>query len=159
MGAGIPGTGMATLFYVVCAFVMPLRELVLTVQGRSSWARWRLVCRHLLIALAMASAAVATFRFLPRAVLPPDATLGGVSSLVVTVVLFFAYLLVANVLALLVPRRLPPVPQVLDLRDVPDPLLPPAPALVSIPTRLPPTEVDLERTVDLEPAEGGPARV
>jgi len=153
MGAGIPGTGMATLFYVACAFVMPLRELVLTLQGRSSWSRWRLVCRHLLIALAMASSAVATFWFLPRAVLPPDATLGGVSSLVVTIVLFFTYLLLANALALLVPRRLPPVPEVIDLRDAPEPLLPAASALARIPTQLRPTEPDLD------PTEGGEARV
>ena len=169
MGAGIPGTGMATLFYLICAFVMPLRELVLTVQGRSSWARWRLVCRHVLIALAMASSAVATFRYLPRAVLPPDATVGGVSSLLVTVVLFFAYLLVANVLALLVPRQLPPVPQVLDLRDAPEPVLPGAATIASIPTQLRPTqpepegdlEPDLEPDLDsdLEPTDGGPARV
>jgi hypothetical protein len=109
---------MATLFYLVSAFVMPLRELVLTLQGRSSWARWRLVCRHLLMALAMGGSALATFRFLPRAVLPPDVTLGGVPALLVTVVLFFAYLLLANVLALLVPRRPPAVPEVVDLRDV-----------------------------------------
>jgi hypothetical protein len=106
MGAGIPGTGMATLFYLVCAVLMPLRELVLTVQGRSSWARWRLVCRHLAFALAMAGAAVATFVYLPRAVLPPDVTIGGVSSLLVTVVLFVVYLVVANAVALLVPRTL-----------------------------------------------------
>ena len=169
MGAGIPGTGMATLFYVVCAFVMPLRELVLTLQGRSSWARWRLVCRHLLIALAMASSAVATFRFLPRAVLPPDATVGGVSSLLATVVLFFGYLLLANVLALLVPRQQPPVPQVLDLRDAPEPVPAEATTLASIPTQPHPTEPDLEPDLgpdletdletDLEPTDGGQARV
>src|SRR3954471_15009449 len=106
MGAGIPGTGMATLFYLVSALLMPLCELVRTVQGRSSWARWRLVCRHLAFALAMAGAAVATFLYLPRAVLPPDVTIGGVSSLLVTVLLFVAYLVVANLAALLVPRTL-----------------------------------------------------
>ena len=119
MGAGIPGTGMATLFYLVWAVLMPVRELVLTLQGRSSWARWRLVLRHVLLALAMGGSAVATFRFLPRAVLPPDLTIGGVSSLLVTVVLFVGYLVVANLVALLVPRKLQlPEPKVaIDLRD------------------------------------------
>ena len=79
MGAGIPGTGMATLFYILCAFAMPLRELLPTLQGRSSWARWRLVSRHLLIALAMTLAAFATIRYLPRLLLPPDVTIGGAS--------------------------------------------------------------------------------
>src|SRR3954451_22571881 len=117
MGAGIPGTGMATLFYLVSAVLMPVRELVLTSQGRSSWARWRLVCRHLAFALAMAGAAVATFVYLPRAVLPPDVTIGGVSSLLVTLVLFVVYLVVANLVALLVPRTL----------QLPEPKLEPRP--------------------------------
>ena len=129
MGAGIPGTGMATLFYLVCAVLMPLRELVLTLQGRSSWARWRLVCRHLVLAIAMGGSAVATFWFLPRAVLPPDLTIGGVSSLAVTVVLFVAYLVVANLVAVLVPRsvQLPapklPAPK-LPATQLPAPRLP-----------------------------------
>jgi hypothetical protein len=127
MGAGIPGTGMATLFYLVSAVLMPLRELVLTVQGRSSWARWRLVCRHLLLALAMGGSAVATFRYLPRAVLPPDLTVGGVSSLLVTVVLFVAYLVVTNVIALLTPRTLQlPQPKLPGLADREDTVVEPA---------------------------------
>ncbi len=40
MGAGIPGTGMATLFYIISVFLMPLREIVPTLRGQSSWARW-----------------------------------------------------------------------------------------------------------------------
>jgi hypothetical protein len=118
MGAGIPGTGMATLFYLVSALLMPLCELVRTVQGRSSWARWRLVCRHLAFALAMAGAAVATFLYLPRAVLPPDVTIGGVSSLLVTIVLFVTYLVAANVVALLVPRTVQlPEPKLVGLHE------------------------------------------
>ncbi len=102
MGAGIPGTGMATLFYVLSVFAMPLREIVPTVRGRSSWARWGLIARHLLIALAMTAAVYGTFRYLPGALLPPDATIGGVSALAVTVLLFVAYLVVVNLLASLV---------------------------------------------------------
>jgi hypothetical protein len=126
---------MATLFYLVSAVLMPLRELVLTVQGRSSWARWRLVCRHLLLALAMGGSAVATFRYLPRAVLPPDLTIGGVSSLLVTVVLFVAYLVVANVVALLTPRTLqlpqPKLPKLPDREDT-----------VGVPAEMDLTEID-----------------
>ena len=155
MGAGIPGTGMATLFYLVCAVLMPLRELVLTLQGRSSWARWRLVCRHLLLALAMGGSAVATFWFLPRAVLPPDLTIGGVSSLAVTVVLFVAYLVVANLVAVLVPRsvQLPtpklPTPK-LPATQLPATQLPATqlPATQLAGTQLLPTQLPTARAAD-----------
>lgn len=106
MGAGIPGTGMATLFYILSVFVMPLREIVRTVRGQSSWARWKLIARHLVIALAMTAAVYGTFRYLPGVLLPPDTTIGGVSALAVTGVLFVLYLTVVNLLALLIPGKL-----------------------------------------------------
>ncbi len=106
MGAGIPGTGMATLFYILSVFVMPLSESVRTVRGQSSWARWFLVVRHLAIAISMTAAVYGTFKYLPDALLPPDATLGGVSALAVTALLFIAYLVVVNLLASLVRGQL-----------------------------------------------------
>lgn len=106
MGAGIPGTGMATLFYILSVFVMPLSESVRTVRGQSSWARWFLIVRHLAIALTMMAAAYGTFKYLPDALLPPDATIGGVSALAVTALLFIAYLVVVNLLASLVRGQL-----------------------------------------------------
>ncbi|GAB3259751.1 hypothetical protein [Nocardioides dilutus] len=39
--AGLPGTGLGGLFYIVLAFWMPLAELPRTLRGRSSVARWR----------------------------------------------------------------------------------------------------------------------
>jgi hypothetical protein len=39
--AGLPGTGLGGLFYLLLAFWMPLAELPRTIQGRSSRARWR----------------------------------------------------------------------------------------------------------------------
>ena len=153
MGAGIPGTGMATLFYLISAVLMPLRELVLTLQGRSSWARWRLVCRHVLFASAMAGSVVATFRYLPRAVLPPDVTIGGVSSLLVTVVLFVVYLVVANVAALLVPGRLQlPQPAVVDLRDREEAPRPVPVAATVLPAPREPDDEAADPTASLEPA-------
>jgi hypothetical protein len=102
MGAGIPGTGMATLFYIISAVAMPLIEIVHTVRGRSSWARWGLIARHLVVALLMTAAAYGTLRLLPSAVLPPDATLGGLSPLLVTIALFASYLVIVNLAAVLV---------------------------------------------------------
>jgi hypothetical protein len=153
MGAGIPGTGMATLFYLVSAVVMPLRELVLTLQGRSSWARWRLVCRHVLFASAMAGSVVATFRYLPRAVLPPDVTIGGVSSLLVTAVLFVVYLVVANLAALLLPGRLQlPQPAVVDLRDREEVARPVPVAATVLPGPRAPDDETADPAESLEPA-------
>lgn len=40
MFAGLPGIGVGTLFYVVLAFAMPFTELIQTVRGQSSVARW-----------------------------------------------------------------------------------------------------------------------
>jgi hypothetical protein len=43
MFAGMPGIGVGTLFYVLIAIWMPIREIAVVAQGRSSWARWRLI--------------------------------------------------------------------------------------------------------------------
>jgi hypothetical protein len=146
---------MATLFYLVSAVLMPVRELVLTVQGRSSWARWRLVCRHLAFALAMAGTAVATFVVLPRAVLPPDVSIGGVSSLLVTVVLFVAYLVVANLAALLVPRTLQlPEPKLAAVPEPQDSAFDDSALDVELTGLvLADTEIDTAREIDLTAAE------
>jgi hypothetical protein len=50
MFAGLPGIGVGTLFYVLIAIWMPFRELAFVVQGRSSWARWRLIFTQLTFA-------------------------------------------------------------------------------------------------------------
>ena len=50
MFAGLPGIGVGTLFYVLIAIWMPLREIAFVVQGRSSLARWRLIGTQLLFA-------------------------------------------------------------------------------------------------------------
>jgi hypothetical protein len=50
MFAGLPGIGVGTLFYVLIAMWMPIREIAFVVQGRSSWARWRLIFTQLVFA-------------------------------------------------------------------------------------------------------------
>ncbi len=46
MNVGLPGTGIGGLFYLITAFLMPVVELVRTMQGRSSWQRWSIVGRQ-----------------------------------------------------------------------------------------------------------------
>jgi hypothetical protein len=41
--AGIPGIGLGGLFFVISALLMLVFEVVLTLQGRSSLERWRVV--------------------------------------------------------------------------------------------------------------------
>jgi hypothetical protein len=43
MFAGLPGIGVGTLFYVLTALWMPVRECVRLVKGESSVERWRLI--------------------------------------------------------------------------------------------------------------------
>ena len=50
MTAGLPGTGIGGVFYLLSALLMPLFELVNTLRGQSSWARWAGVFRQLLMA-------------------------------------------------------------------------------------------------------------
>jgi hypothetical protein len=45
MTAGLPGTGIGGLFYMLMVVLMPFRELVMVARGRSSWARWRVIGR------------------------------------------------------------------------------------------------------------------
>jgi hypothetical protein len=53
MHVGLPGTGIGGLFYLLCALLMPCHELVRTLRGQSSWARWRLVGRQFGLALGI----------------------------------------------------------------------------------------------------------
>lgn len=47
MFAGLPGIGVGTLFYVLAALWMPVRELPRLVQGKSSLSAWALILRQL----------------------------------------------------------------------------------------------------------------
>ena len=50
MIAGLPGTGIGGLFYLLSALLMPFLELLATLRGRSSAERWRVVRDQTLIA-------------------------------------------------------------------------------------------------------------
>jgi hypothetical protein len=56
MSAGLPGVGLSGLFFIVSALLMLPLEIVHTLRGRSSRARWATVMRHFLTALAMLAA-------------------------------------------------------------------------------------------------------
>jgi len=58
--AGLPGTGLGGLFYIVLALGMPLAELYRTLRGRSSLARWRQVGMQFALACGIISVTIAT---------------------------------------------------------------------------------------------------
>ncbi len=49
MIVGLPGTGIGGLFYLGMALLMPLREIAVTLKGRSSVARWRFIGLNLVL--------------------------------------------------------------------------------------------------------------
>ena len=53
MFAGLPGVGVGTLFYILIAFWMPVRELPRVFQGTSSIATWRLILRQMFYAVGI----------------------------------------------------------------------------------------------------------
>lgn len=53
MNAGLPGTGIGGVFYLLSALFMPIIEMVLTFRGKSSVARWLMVLRQLTMAVCI----------------------------------------------------------------------------------------------------------
>lgn len=53
MSPGIPGLGIASVFYVAAALLAPLREVVRTARGDSSAARWKVVGRQFSLAIGI----------------------------------------------------------------------------------------------------------
>ncbi len=47
MVAGIPGTGIGGIFYLMSAFCMPLREMTKLVRGKSNLMRWKFIVMQL----------------------------------------------------------------------------------------------------------------
>jgi hypothetical protein len=68
MAAGLPGFGLSGVFFVVSALLMLPIEVVSTLRGRSSLARWAGVLRSAGIALAILAAVELTYAALHFAV-------------------------------------------------------------------------------------------
>jgi hypothetical protein len=49
MNAGLPGTGIGGVFYLLCALIMPFIELINLLRGRSSLERWQFIFKQLLM--------------------------------------------------------------------------------------------------------------
>jgi hypothetical protein len=53
MIAGLPGTGIGGLFYLLSTVLMPFREIYLTCRGRSSVKQWKQVGLQMSLALGV----------------------------------------------------------------------------------------------------------
>jgi hypothetical protein len=58
--AGLPGTGLGGLFYVLLAFWMPLAELPRTLRGDSSLVRWRQIGTQVALACGIVASVAGT---------------------------------------------------------------------------------------------------
>ena len=122
--AGLPGTGLGGLFYVLLALWMPVAELYATLRGRSSRERWQRVGTQFLVACGIVAAVVATvLAYFRLADVPPTLGLHG-SSLAVAPVVLAAVLLTSLVVGLRVWARVQGVPE--PVRCEPRPVRVPA---------------------------------
>src|SRR5512144_209381 len=99
MNTGIPGTGIATLWYLACVLAMPFVELIKVIRGRSGPQRWAVIRRHVTIALAVIATWYLMFAYLPTARIPHGPLNQHVPALRITVVLLLAYIVVLPRLA------------------------------------------------------------
>ena len=65
MFAGLPGIGVGTLFYVLMALWMPVREIPRVIQGTSSRQTWAIIVRQLFYAVSI----IVTVMFAERVLL------------------------------------------------------------------------------------------
>ena len=103
--AGLPGTGVGGLFYIVLALWMPVAELNATLRGRSSRARWRQVGAQFAMACAMVLVVGATVAAYQHLLVPTAHGLDG-PALALAPVGLAAVLLVSLVVVLRVWSRL-----------------------------------------------------
>lgn len=109
--AGLPGTGLGGLFYVLLALSMPIVELVATLQGRSSPERWRQVGIQFALACAIVAAVSGTVVvYLRIADVPSTLGLSGAGLAVAPVVLASILLAVLTVTLRVWARVQGPVP-------------------------------------------------
>lgn len=60
MVAGIPGTGIGGIYYLMLTFMMPIKEACVTCQGKSSMRRWGNIAHQWLNALGIVGSIWAT---------------------------------------------------------------------------------------------------
>jgi len=72
MTAGVPGTGIGGLFYLMAALLLPVRGLLLRLRGGR--VSWRMVAKLLLLAIGVFLGIWGTWWFLGLAIVPAAET-------------------------------------------------------------------------------------
>ncbi|MEI7999204.1 MAG: hypothetical protein WCH62_06845 [Candidatus Omnitrophota bacterium] len=114
MVAGIPGTGIGGIFYLISALCMPLREITKVARGKSSIRRWKFI----MMQLGLASGVICGFwitGWVLTMVLPHQthkiftslstANVLKIKPIVVSITVLIVVLLTAEFLGLILPKR------------------------------------------------------
>lgn len=64
MFAGLPGTGVGGMLYVLLTLWMPIHELIMMARGRSTPGRWRFIFRHWCLFLGVVAMIVGQAAFM-----------------------------------------------------------------------------------------------
>lgn len=70
MNVGLPGTGLGGLFYLSATLAMLFVEIYITLRGKSSFKRWHLVLKQLIIAFSIIAGIILTAYLLSLTMLP-----------------------------------------------------------------------------------------
>ena len=62
MNVGLPGAGIGGLFYLLCALVMPIKEVFLTITRPKHKFRYRLIATQLSIAIGIVLGIIAIYK-------------------------------------------------------------------------------------------------
>lgn len=64
MFAGLPGTGVGGMLYVLLTLWMPIHELIMMARGRSTPGRWKFIFRHWCLFLGVVAMIVGQTAFM-----------------------------------------------------------------------------------------------
>lgn len=78
MNVGLPGTGLGGLFYLSTTLAMLFVEIYITLRGKSSFKRWHLVLKQLIIAFSIIAGITLTAYLLSLTILPHSAAVSEV---------------------------------------------------------------------------------
>jgi uncharacterized membrane protein len=67
MNIGLPGVGIAGIFYLLCALTMPFKEVFLTITKSNHKFRYRLVTTQLSIAVGIVIGIIAIYKLVSYA--------------------------------------------------------------------------------------------
>jgi hypothetical protein len=120
MIAGLPGTGISGLFYLLSAFWMPIAEIIQFLRGRKRQSNWKLVFSQFALAAGIFTALTVTGALIDYFIPFSAKILGafinnsgnntqpislGVAPTVITIAVLFVFLFSLEIIGLILGRR------------------------------------------------------